>query len=541
VTILDSRPARLADVALAAPVPEPVPVPGPGPGTGPVGSVSPAASGSESASPASASPASASPASASPASGSTASAGQSVAGGTPGRDPSARLEALFDPGTLELLLPADTSGVLAGEGQVDGLSVIAFASDPRVQGGAMGSAGCAAIVTAYDRAIEIGAPVIGLWHSGGARLREGAESLHAVGTVFAAMTRASGKVPQISVVLGAAAGGAAYGPALTDLVILSDHGRIFVTGPDVVRSVTGEDVDMERLGGPEPHSRRSGVVHIVTATDGEALSVARELVLLLGRQQVQDGSPGRVLADVDLGALLPESPKRAYDVHPLIKGVLDEPGVELHPRWAPNVTTTLGRLGGRTVGIVANNPLRLGGCLDATSAEKAARFVRMCDAFGVPLVVLVDVPGYLPGVGQEWDGVVRRGAKLLHAFAEATVPRVTLVTRKAYGGAYIAMNSRSLGATRVFAWPGAEIAVMGAVAAVRILHRRTLAAAPAEQRHEVEVELAAEHEREAGGLARAQALGVIDEVIEPAKTRQAIADAIAAADQVRGQHGNIPL
>ena len=457
-----------------------------------------------------------------------------------GRDPMARLGVLFDSATLDLLQPADDSGVLTGEGLIDGVPAVAFASDPRVQGGAMGSAGCAAIVSAYDRALEIGAPVIGLWHSGGARLREGAESLHAVGTVFAAMTRASGKVPQISVVLGAAAGGAAYGQALTDLVILSDQGRIFVTGPDVVRSVTGEDVDMARLGGPEPHSRRSGVVHVVTPTDGDAIVAARELAVLLGRQQDDEASAGP-LADVDLAALLPESPKRAYDVHPLISGVLDTPGIELHPRWAPNVVTTLGRLGGRTVGVVANNPLRLGGCLDATSAEKAARFVRMCDAFGVPLVVIVDVPGYLPGVGQEWDGVVRRGAKLLHAFAEAVVPRVTLVTRKSYGGAYIAMNSRALGATRVYAWPGAEIAVMGAVAAVRILHRRVLAAAPPEQRHELEVELAAEHERESGGLARAQALGVIDEVIEPAKTRQALAQAIAAAEHARGRHGNIPL
>jgi acetyl-CoA/propionyl-CoA carboxylase carboxyl transferase subunit len=228
-------------------------------------------------------------------------------------------------------------------------------------------------------------------------------------------------------------------------------------------------------------------------------------------------------------------------VHPLISGLLDEPGIELHPRWAPNIVTTLGRLAGRTVGVIANNPLRLGGCLDATSAEKAARFVRMCDAFGVPLVVVVDVPGYLPGVGQEWDGVVRRGAKLLHAFAEATVPRVTLVTRKAYGGAYIAMNSRSLGATRVLAWPGAEVAVMGAVAAVRILHRRALAEVPAEQRHEAEAELAAEHEREVGGLDRAVALGVIDEIVEPAKTRQAIARAIASVPPTRGRHGNIPL
>ena len=249
-----------------------------------------------------------------------------------------------------------------------------------------------------------------------------------------------------------------------------------------------------------------------------------------------DGPPGG-----DLAALLPESRRRAYDVHPLLAGLLDEPGIELHPRWAPNVVTMLGRLAGRSVGVIANNPLRLGGCLDATSAEKAARFVRMCDAFGVPLIVVVDVPGYLPGVGQEWDGVVRRGAKLLHAFAEAVVPRVTLVTRKAYGGAYIAMNSRALGAAKVFAWPGAEVAVMGAVAAIRILHRRTLADVPADQLHDAETRLAEEHEQEAGGLQRARALGVIDEIIEPAATREAIARAIAEAPQVRGRHGNIPL
>jgi acetyl-CoA/propionyl-CoA carboxylase carboxyl transferase subunit len=456
----------------------------------------------------------------------------------PGRDPQSRLEALFDPGTLELLNPADDSGMLTGTGKIGGVVTVAFASDPRVQGGAVGIASCAAIVAAYDRAIEIGAPVVGLWHSGGARILEGVESLHAVGTVFAAMTRASGKVPQISVVLGAAAGGAAYGPALTDLVILSEQGRIFVTGPDVVRSVTGEDVDMERLGGPEPHSRRSGVVHIVTATDAEAIDQARGLVLLLG---IQVGTDSVTAGDTDLGAMLPDSPRRAYDMRTVIAGLLDEAGTELHPRWAPNIVTTLGRLAGRTVGVIANNPLRLGGCLDATSAEKAARFVRMCDAFGVPLIVLVDTPGYLPGVGQEWDGIVRRGAKLLHAFAEARVPRVTLVTRKAFGGAYIAMNSRALGATKVFAWPGAEIAVMGSVAAVRILHRRTLAAAPADERHETEARLAAEHDDIVGGLPRAVSVGVVDEILEPAKTRQAIIDAIGSAPSARGKHGNIPL
>ena len=219
---------------------------------------------------------------------------------------------------------------------------------------------------------------------------------------------------------------------------------------------------------------------------------------------------------VDLGALLPENPKRAYDVHPLVFGVLDEGTFrEMHARWAPNIVTGLGRLTGRTVGVIANNPLRLGGCLDSISAEKAARFVRMCDAFGVPLVVLVDVPGYLPGVGQEWDGVVRRGAKLLHAFGEAVVPRVTLVTRKSYGGAYIAMNARSLGSAAVYAWPGAEVAVMGASAAVGILHRKKLAAAAPGEREALHAQLAAEHERIAGGVARAMDIGVVDAIVEP--------------------------
>src|SRR5215813_1984642 len=407
------------------------------------------------------------------------------------RDPQERLAALFDPGTLQILPAEERSGVVAGTGLVHGLSVVAFASDARVQGGAMSTAGCAAIVAAYAEATSRGVPIVGLWHSGGARLAEGVASLHAVGSVFAAMTQASGRVLQISVVLGPAAGGAAYGPALTDVVILSGQGRIFVTGPDVVRSVTGEDVDMARLGGPEPHSRRSGVVHLVADDDAAALGYARTLVTLLSEQ-------GKISPDAvagrDLSGVLPESARRAYDVHGVTSRLLDEPGIELHPKWAPNIVTILGRLAGRTVGVIANNPMRLGGCLDSSAAEKAARFVRFCDAFGVPLVVLVDVPGYLPGVGQEWDGVVRRGAKLLHAFAEAAVPRVTLVTRKAYGGAYIAMNSRSLGATRVFAWPDAEIAVMGAVAAVRILHRRTLASVPPEQLHEVEARLAEEHE-----------------------------------------------
>jgi len=454
------------------------------------------------------------------------------------RNPNARLAALLDAGSLELISADDESGMLAALGTVNGSRVVAFCSDATVMGGAMGVDGCEVVVQAYRQAMIERIPIIGIWHSGGARLAEGVLSLHAVGRIFHAMTQASGKIPQISVVLGAAAGGAAYGPALTDVVIIAPTGRIFVTGPDVVRSVTGEDVDMLRLGGPDTHGRKSGVAHVIADNEADALLRARTVTTLLAAQS----RVGEV-ADVELADLLPDSPKRAYDVHPLIDAVLDEGSTfELHARWAPNVTIALGRLGGRTVGVVANNPLRLGGCLDSLSAEKAARFVRFCDAFGVPLVVLVDLPGYLPGVGQEWDGVVRRGAKLLHAFGEATVPRVTLVTRKAYGGGYIAMNARSLGATRVFAWPGAEIAVMGPVAAIRILHRRTLAEVPADMLAQVEAELAAEHERITGGVEKAVEIGVVDEIITPATTRTALAAAIRTADTgLRGLHGNIPL
>jgi acetyl-CoA/propionyl-CoA carboxylase carboxyl transferase subunit len=459
------------------------------------------------------------------------------------RDPEVRLRALFDAGSLRLAIGKDDAGVLYAHGEVNGTPAIAFATDATRMGGAMGIEGCQHIVDTIDAAVRERIPVIGLWHSGGARLAEGVVALDGVGQVFAAMVRASGRVPQISVVLGPAAGGAAYGPALTDIVIMSKGGRIFVTGPEVVRSVTGEQVDMERLGGPEPHGRRSGVVHITTKDDDTALDEARNLATLLGRQGRL--SPADVPAGSENGhnltAAIPAEANRAYDVKPLVKALLDEPGVELHAKWAPNIVTTLGRFAGRTVGVIANNPLRLGGCLDASSAEKAARFVRMCDSLGVPLIVVVDVPGYLPGLGQEWDGVVRRGAKLLHAFAEAVVPRVTLVTRKAYGGAYIAMNSRSLGATAVFAWPTAEVAVMGASAAVNILHRKKLAAAPNEQREALRESLIAEQLKVAGGVHRALEIGVVDDVILPEETRRRVAEALAAAPAARGAHGNIPL
>lgn len=459
------------------------------------------------------------------------------------KDSISRIERLLDPATISLLTEKNETGMIAATGKVRGVTTTVFVSDPTIQGGALGDEGAKVVTTAYDYALKNKTPIVGIWHSGGARLREGVLSLDAFGRVFQAMISASGKIPQLSLVLGPAAGGGAYGPALTDLIVLGPEGRIFVTGPEVVKSVTGESVDMARLGGAEPHGRRSGVVHVVTESDDQAFEETQTLISLMGNQ----GSIETELEPRNLSALLPDSSKRAYDVHPLIEGILDQESerVELFPKWAPNIVIQLGRLGGRTVGVIANNPLRLGGCLDSISAEKSARFVRMCDALGIPLVVVVDVPGYLPGVGQEWDGVVRRGAKLLHAFGEAVVPRITLVTRKAYGGAYIAMNSRALGATRVFAWPGAEVAVMGAVAAIRILHRRKLSEVEPDRRESLELELAAEHELISGGVARAIEIGVVDQIIEPEVTRKEIAQAIAAAFEskpgVRGVHTNIPL
>jgi acetyl-CoA/propionyl-CoA carboxylase carboxyl transferase subunit len=444
-------------------------------------------------------------------------------------------------GLLDAWQPlAEVDGALTATGTIGGTPVVAFATDPRLQGGAMGVDGCRALAAATDLAVSRGVPVVGLWHSGGARLREGVAALHAVAQVFAAQTRASGKVLQVSVVLGPAAGGAAYGPALTDVVVMGPAGRVFVTGPDVVRSVTGEDVDMDSLGGPALHSRRSGVVHLVRDTDDDALQAARTLVRLVGEPGLLDLSAG---AGPDPGALVPAEHRKAYDVRPVLAAVLDQGSLlELHPAWAPNAVTALGRLGGRTVGVVANNPVRLAGCLDADSGDKTGRFVQWCDSLGVPLLFFVDVPGYLPGLGQEEGGVVRRGAKLLHAYAAAQVPRLTVVLRKSFGGAFIAMGSKGLGADRVFAWPGAVLDVMGAAAAVEVLHRRELAAEPEPTRRAALVEqLAARHSATTGGLARAVEHGCVDAVIEPASTRRVLLEHLAALPGGRGPGRNGPL
>ena len=448
-------------------------------------------------------------------------------------------------GRLDELLDAWTEvvqadGVVVARGSVHGAEVYAFATDATIQGGALGEDSCRAIATATDLAVRHGLPIVGIWHSGGARLREGVASLHGVALVFAAQVRASGRVPQISLVLGPAAGGAAYGPALTDVIVLGPQGRVFVTGPDIVRKVTGQQVDMDRLGGAQTHGR-SGVVHLSADTDALAVERTRELVTLLAQQGHVDL---RRTAGPELAALVPANHRFAYDMRTVIGAVLDaDTFLELQAKWAPNVVTGLGRLAGRTVGVVANNPMRMAGCLDSASGDKSARFVQWCDAMGVPLLFLVDVPGYLPGVGQEDGGVVRRGAKLLHAYAACQVPRLTVVLRKSFGGAFIAMGSKGLGADAVLAWPGAQVDVMGAVAAIEVLNRRELAAeTDPELRAQLVLRLAAAHEGSTGGLHRAVECGAVDEIVAPGDTRRRLIELLAALPmRRRGDHANCPL
>jgi len=434
------------------------------------------------------------------------------------RDPIARIERLVDDGVFNFLIPRTECGMIAVTGTVKGNKVVIFASDATIKSGALGVDGSKVIVSAYKAAMGAQVPIIGIWHSGGARLSDGVASLDAFGEVFQSMISASGRIPQLSLVLGPTAGGGAYGPALTDVVVLAPEGRIFVTGPEVVKSVTGEDIDMALLGGPEAHKKNSGLAHVIAASEDEAFEDIRTLTALFANQ----GFMNEQVEDIDLSVFVPEQKIRTYEVHPLVDAILDKDTehIELLSMWAPNMTTILGRLGGATVGVLANNPAHLAGVLDAAAGEKAARFVRTCDAFGIPLIVIADVQGFLPGAGQEWEGAVRRGA---------------------YGGAYVAMNSKSLGATRVFAWPHAEVSVMGAVAAVRVLHRRLLADIPAEQRESMELELAAEHEKVSGGVLKAIEIGAVDEMLTPAKTRSALAKTIANAPHRRGSHGNIPL
>ncbi len=456
--------------------------------------------------------------------------------------PLERLETLCDPGTLTLMRSGVRSrrmgdkalegdGVLAGAGRVNGRPVYCYAQDSSFLGGSLGEAHAESIVRVLRLAGRARVPVVGFIDSGGARLQEGVGALAGYARIFRENVALSGRVPQISVICGPSAGGGSYSPALTDFVVMTDRARMFLTGPAIVREVMGEDVDAETLGGSKVHDR-NGVAHFTTHTDTDAARLARELLGFV------DGGPSAPKPAPGIPEI-PMEPRRVFDVRDVVRGIADGGRfMEWAPRWARNMVCGFARLDGRSIGVVANQPRYLGGVLCSDSATKAARFVRTCNAFGLPLVVLVDTPGFLPGTKQEQGGVIRHGAKLVHAFASATVPRVTVVLRKAFGGAFIAMNARDLGADYVFAWPGAQIGVMGAQQAVALLHRRTLAAEP-ERRDDLTAAYAEEHL----GADGAAADGHIDEIVDPSVTRMRLADALNTLDGASAPAAttNLPL
>jgi acetyl-CoA carboxylase carboxyltransferase component len=451
--------------------------------------------------------------------------------------PLERLETLCDPGSIQLIRGEATSrqmgdratpgdGVLGATGRVDGRPVACFAQDPSYLGGSLGEAHADTIVRVLGIAERARIPVVGFVESAGARLQEGVAALCGYGRIFHAHTQLSGVVPQISVICGASAGGGSYAPALTDFVVMTQSASMFLTGPGVVREVMGEDVDAATLGGPKVHDR-NGVCQLVATDDVDAAWTVRDLLDHL--PQHAGASPNRWPAMEPGGerpdAVIPSGDSKVYDIRAVARTLVDSGRIlEISPRWARNITTAFARIEGRAVGIVANNPRHLGGVLDADAATKAARFVQTCDLFGLPLVVLVDTPGFLPGTRQEAGGVIRHGAKLVHAFAAASVPRITVILRKAYGGAFIAMNSRDLGADLVLAWPRAQIGVMGPKQAVDLVHRREIAAAddPLAAREAFAVTYAERHL----SAASAAAGGVIDELVPPSGTRARIAGAL---------------
>ena len=479
-----------------------------------------------------------------------------------------RLEAFFDPGTFSEIdtfvvhradkfgladrrVPGD--GVVTGWGEVEGRPVCAFAQDATVFGGALGEAHASKIVKVMETARRAGVPIVGLNDSGGARIQEGVLSLGGYGEVFFRNVLLSGVVPQISLVLGPCAGGAVYSPAITDFVVMTKPAsQMFITGPDVVRAVTGETVTMEALGGADAHGSLSGVSHFTTANDHEALALARRLLSYLPLNNLEEAPaaeprPPPESVAAGLAALVPEAAEAPYDVHAVVEALVDVGSfLEVQPDWARNLTVGLARVEGKPVGVVANNPSVLAGTLDINASTKGARFVRFCDAFNLPLVTLVDVPGFLPGTAQEHGGIIRHGAKLLYAYAEATVPLLTVILRKAYGGAYDVMCSKHLGADLNLAWPTAEIAVMGAEGAVRILYRRELEGAPEAERDALRRRLAGEYAREFLNPYLAAERGYIDDVIDPADTRTRLVEGLrllgAKRDDRPGRkHGNIPL
>src|SRR4051794_27263064 len=377
-------------------------------------------------------------------------------------------------------------GVVTGYGTVDGRTVAVFAQDFTVFGGSLGEVFGEKIVKIMDFAMKVGCPVVGLNDSGGARIQEGVVSLGLYGEIFRRNVHASGVIPQISLVMGPCAGGAVYSPAVTDFTVMVDQtSHMFITGPDVIKTVTGEDVGFEELGGARTHNTKSGVAHYMGTDEDDAVEYVKALLSYLPSNNMEDPPVFGDELDLEvtdddrfLDTIIPDSPNVPYDMHHVIEKVLDDNEfLEVQPLFAPNIIVGFGRVEGRSVGVVANNPMQFAGTLDIDASEKAARFVRTCDAFNVPILTLVDVPGFLPGTHQEWDGIIRRGAKLIYAYSEATVPLVTVITRKAYGGAYDVMGSKHLGADVNLAWPTAQIAVMGAQGAVNILHRKELAEA----------------------------------------------------------------
>ena len=477
-----------------------------------------------------------------------------------------RIDLLFDPGTFdevdklvthrcldfgmdEQIVPGD--GVIAGAGRVEGRPVYAFAQDFTVFGGSLSETNAAKIVKIMDLAMKMGAPVVGLNDSGGARIQEGVLSLGGYADIFLRNTLASGVIPQISAIMGPCAGGAVYSPAITDFnIMVEGSSYMFVTGPDVLRTVTHEEVTKEELGGAKTHNEMSGVAHFSIPDDRECLQLIRELLGYLPSNNL-DGAPRRETSDpIDreddaLDRLVPASPNQPYDMHDLVHAIADEGAfLEVHRDFARNIIVGFARLGGRSVGIVANQPAHLAGTLDIDASVKAARFVRFCDAFNIPLVTFEDVPGFLPGTRQEYGGIIRHGAKLLFAYAEATVPKVTVITRKAYGGAYCVMSSKHIRTDVNFAWPTAEIAVMGPEGAVNILYKREIETAvdPAAQR----AKRVEEFREKFANPYVAASRGFIDEVIRPRQTRAKLIAALARLETKRDKnppkkHGNIPL
>jgi propionyl-CoA carboxylase beta chain len=479
-----------------------------------------------------------------------------------------RLDALLDPGSFVELDElarhrsssfglADTrpygDGVVAGHGTVDGRPVMVFSQDFTVFGGSLGEVFGEKIVKVMDLAMKTGCPVIGINDSGGARIQEGVVALGLYAEIFYRNTRASGVIPQISLVMGPCAGGAVYSPAITDFTVMVDQtSHMFITGPDVIKTVTGEDIGFEELGGARTHNTRSGNAHYLASDEADAIDWVKALLSYLPSNNLDDPPAFEAPADLTLAetdraldTLIPDSPSQPYEMHTVIEAVLDDHEFfEVQPLFAQNIVVGFGRVEGRSVGVVANQPMHLAGTLDIDASEKAARFVRTCDCFNIPILTFVDVPGFLPGTAQEWGGIIRRGAKLLYAYAEATVPKLTVITRKAYGGAYDVMGSKHLRADFNFAWPTAQIAVMGAQGAVNILHRAELAAA--EDPAAVRAQKVTEYEDALANPYIAAERGYVDAVIAPSATRAQVVRGLRALRTKRDtlppkKHGNIPL